>query len=105
MPFESSFGSGNDRESHRCPSQRLGAATITCLSFTEAVNSICDLAGSGARGNLVVTPNIQHIVELERNAEFREAYSKAALVLSDGWPVVAATRLLGTRCAGRVPGS
>jgi N-acetylglucosaminyldiphosphoundecaprenol N-acetyl-beta-D-mannosaminyltransferase len=93
------------KESHRYSSQRLGAATICCLSFSEAVDTICELAAGKTRGNLVTTPNIQHIVELERNAEFREAYSKASLVLPDGWPVVAAIRLLGTRCAERVPGS
>ena len=84
------------------PSQRLGAATISWLSFSEAVNVICELAASRSRGNLIVTPNIQHFAELERNAEFREAYSKASLVVPDGWPIVVAAPFLGTLGPERV---
>ncbi len=93
------------RNSFRRPSQSVGAAKISCLSFSEAVNAICELADSKSRGHFVVTPNIQHIAELERNVEFREAYSQASLILPDGWPIVAATRLLGTPCPERVAGS
>ncbi len=85
--------------------QNVGAAKISCLSFSEAVNAICELADGKSRGHFVVTPNIQHIAELERNVEFREAYSQASLILPDGWPIVAATRLLGTPCPERVAGS
>ena len=83
----------------------MGAAKISCLSFSEAVNAICELANGKLRGNFVVTPNIQHIAELGRNAEFREAYSEASLILPDGWPIVTAARLLGTPCPERVAGS
>lgn len=83
----------------------MGAAKISCLSFSEAVKAVCELAEDKSRGNLVVTPNIQHIVELERNLKFRESYSEASLILPDGWPIVAATRLLGTPCPERVAGS
>jgi len=89
----------------RGASQRLGAAVVSSLSFSEAVNVICELAASESGGKLIVTPNIQHIAELERNAEFRAAYSEASLALADGWPIVVATRLLGTPCLERVSGS
>ena len=42
---------------------------------------------------LVVTPNLDHIVRLRRDRAFRAAYSRAAMVLCDGFPVLAYARL------------
>jgi N-acetylglucosaminyldiphosphoundecaprenol N-acetyl-beta-D-mannosaminyltransferase len=53
----------------------------------------------------VVTPNVDHTVILQKHAGLREAYARAGLVLADGWPVVAASRLLRRPLPGRVPGS
>jgi N-acetylglucosaminyldiphosphoundecaprenol N-acetyl-beta-D-mannosaminyltransferase len=36
---------------------------------------------------LVVTPNIDHIAQLRQNAEFRDAYGNAEMILCDGFPV------------------
>ncbi len=43
--------------------------------------------------SLVVTPNIDHVVQLRRNGAFRRAYAHAASVLCDGAPVAAYARL------------
>jgi N-acetylglucosaminyldiphosphoundecaprenol N-acetyl-beta-D-mannosaminyltransferase len=43
--------------------------------------------------SLVVTPNIDHIVQLRRNGAFRRAYARAASVLCDGMPILAYARL------------
>lgn len=53
----------------------------------------------------VVTPNVDHVVKLEKNEAFRMAYAGASLVLADGKPVVLASRLLGKPLPGTVPGS
>jgi N-acetylglucosaminyldiphosphoundecaprenol N-acetyl-beta-D-mannosaminyltransferase len=53
----------------------------------------------------VVTPNVQHTMEFQKNAPFREAYTGAALVIADGWPLVASARLFGTPLPERVTGS
>ena len=53
----------------------------------------------------IVTPNLDHVVRLQSDAEFRRAYAAASLVIADGWPVVAAARWLGRPVPERVPGS
>jgi N-acetylglucosaminyldiphosphoundecaprenol N-acetyl-beta-D-mannosaminyltransferase len=53
----------------------------------------------------VVTPNVQHAICFQENPAFREAYEQASLVIADGWPLVASSRLLGTPLPERVTGS
>lgn len=83
----------------------VGRARIDCLSFEQAVERICELANSGRSSQLVVTPNIHHVVRLERDEDFREAYHEAALSLPDGWPVAMAARWAGCHAQRRVPGA
>ncbi len=53
----------------------------------------------------VVTPNVDHVIELQTNAAFRAAYERAALSLADGAPIVWAARLLGLKGIEKVSGS
>ncbi len=53
----------------------------------------------------VVTPNVDHIVKLNKDAEFRGIYSRASLVLADGVPLLWASYLLGTPIKEKVSGS
>lgn len=53
----------------------------------------------------VVTPNTDHAVMFQHHQELRDAYADADLVLADGFPVVAAARLLKRPLPGRVCGS
>jgi len=53
----------------------------------------------------VVTPNVDHVVMLQGQEDFRRAYENADLVLADGWPVVWASRKVGCPLPGVVPGS
>ena len=46
-----------------------------------------------ATPQLVVTPNLDHVVRLRRDPRFRDAYRRAAMVLCDGFPVHAYARL------------
>lgn len=58
-------------------------------------------AGHGP--SLIVTPNLDHVVQLQRNPAFRAAYRRAALILCDGFPVHYYARLRGhpaTRVTG-----
>lgn len=59
---------------------------------------------AGAGACLIVTPNLDHIVQLRRNAAFRAAYRRAVLILCDGFPVQYYARLRGHH-AHRVTGS
>jgi N-acetylglucosaminyldiphosphoundecaprenol N-acetyl-beta-D-mannosaminyltransferase len=53
----------------------------------------------------VVTPNVDHAVLLQENAQFRQAYAMAGMILADGHPIVWASRLLGKPLPERVAGS
>lgn len=53
----------------------------------------------------VVTPNVDHVVLYQESAALRRAYAAAGLVLADGAPVVAASKLLGRPLPERVAGS
>jgi N-acetylglucosaminyldiphosphoundecaprenol N-acetyl-beta-D-mannosaminyltransferase len=53
----------------------------------------------------VVTPNLDHAVMFQESAALRAAYTDAALILADGWPLVAASRWLGKPLPERVAGS
>lgn len=53
----------------------------------------------------VVTPNLDHAVQLQSNASLREAYFAASLVVADGWPLVTASRMFRDPLPERVAGS
>lgn len=77
---------------------------IDNLSFDEALEQIRELAETG-QGGYVVTPNVDHIVRLERDEKFREAYRQARLVLTDGQPLIWISKLLGCPIKEKVSGS
>lgn len=74
------------------------------MSFTEALEAIERLV-EARQGGYVFTPNIDHVVNVEDDAEFAQAYARASLSLADGMPIVWASRLLGMPLPGRVAGS
>jgi N-acetylglucosaminyldiphosphoundecaprenol N-acetyl-beta-D-mannosaminyltransferase len=76
------------------------------LTMTQAVDRVMDWVGNApAKCQMVVTPNVDHIVQLQSNAALRQAYRQSGLVVADGWPVVTASRWLGKPLPERVPGS
>ncbi|HEY0563064.1 MAG TPA: WecB/TagA/CpsF family glycosyltransferase [Methylophilus sp.] len=80
--------------------------TIDRLTMQETVETISSWLLSDERHNrYVVTPNVDHIVNLDANAAFKQAYQKASLVVADGRPVVLASKLLGQPLPEVVPGS
>lgn len=83
---------------------RIGHAQVHCCSLAEAVETIARLAALGGPSACVVTPNAQHVVLLESDANLRAAYAKADLVVADGASLVLASRLLGEKLRTRVAG-
>lgn len=59
--------------------------------------------GAGCR--YVVTPNVDHAVMFQEHTGLQRSYADASLVLVDGFPLLAAARLLGKQIPERVPGS
>lgn len=53
----------------------------------------------------VVTPNVDHAVMYQHDARLRDAYRDAAMVVADGAPLVAVSRVLGKKLPERVAGS
>ena len=53
----------------------------------------------------VVTPNVDHVVRVRSNVAQQAAYEAADLVVADGWPLVAVSRLFGSPLPERVAGS
>jgi N-acetylglucosaminyldiphosphoundecaprenol N-acetyl-beta-D-mannosaminyltransferase len=84
----------------------LFGTTIDVLRMSEALEIVQTWAAAPLdRCRYVVTPNVDHTVLLQQRQDLRDAYEDAALVLADGWPVVAASRLVGKPLPERVPGS
>jgi N-acetylglucosaminyldiphosphoundecaprenol N-acetyl-beta-D-mannosaminyltransferase len=86
--------------------QFLFGIGLDALTMSEAVEQALAWAhASAATCRFVVTPNVDHIVQLQANPALLAAYRQAWLVLADGWPVVTAARWLGKRLPERVAGS
>lgn len=61
----------------------------------EAVTCIVQMAQKTERPRYVCTGNLDHLVTLERDREFREIYAGSDLTLADGKPVVLLSQLAG----------
>lgn len=76
------------------------------LNLKQVVDMIGDESAlQGREAFLVVTANLAHIAELQRNSDFRRAYESAAFRTIDGMPVYIYARLRGAKLAERVTGS
>jgi len=64
-----------------------------------------DVPPSGEAPRTVITTNLDHVACLPRNADFREAYDRAWVVIADGMPVYLYARLRGAAPPARVPGA
>jgi N-acetylglucosaminyldiphosphoundecaprenol N-acetyl-beta-D-mannosaminyltransferase len=82
----------------------IGDALIDNLTMSEAIDRIEALIRAG-RPSYVVTPNVDHIVKLQSDPAFRDAYRDAGLVLPDGMPLLWAARFLKTPLKQKVSGS
>ncbi len=84
---------------------RLFGVDIDPVRLDEAVRWILRAAREPGLCRYVVTPNLDHSLQLRQNQALRNAYADAALVIADGWPVVLASRLFGPPLPARVTGS
>jgi len=83
----------------QAPQQRnlcVDGITINVSSLPDAVSSIVSAAQTGDNFS-VCTLNLDHVVQLQRRADFRAAYRRARFVTADGFPIVILSRLMGTR--------
>ena len=85
---------------------RLFGVEIDLYSMSETVDMIMQWLRQPENAcKFVVTPNVDHIVKVQTDVGLQAAYQQAALVVTDGKPVVWAAGLLGVSIPGTVPGS
>ncbi len=77
---------------------------IDNLTMSEALDRIEDLIRKD-KNSYVVTPNVDHIIRLEKDKELQAAYHNASLILTDGMPLVWISRLYGTPIKEKISGS
>jgi N-acetylglucosaminyldiphosphoundecaprenol N-acetyl-beta-D-mannosaminyltransferase len=89
---------GGDRERFEFCGLRLSH-----VDLSDAVDWITAAAEANDPA-VVVTPNINHLHLIQTSGEAREAVEQADLQLADGWPIVAASRMLGEPLPERIAG-
>lgn len=85
------------------PTVHLGKTDVNACTMTQAVSAVMDLVDRGEPA-LVVTPNVDHLVLLEHDSEFEDAYSRSSLRVADGAPLVLLARALRTPVSERIAG-
>lgn len=74
---------------------------VTLAEFFEWVDGII----AAGTPSYVVTPNVDHVVRLETDADFQRAYAHAGLVVCDSKPMIWAARMLGIQIKQKLSGS
>lgn len=74
------------------------------LTMDEALQRIDELIRED-RSAYVVTPNVDHIVQLEQGGELCDVYKNADLILTDGKPLIWISKWYGTPIKEKISGS
>ena len=77
---------------------------IDNLTMDETLEAINDLIMK-KQNSYVVTPNVDHIVQLERDSELKAVYDNASLILTDGKPLLWIAKLYKTPIKEKISGS
>ncbi|TWT35700.1 putative N-acetylmannosaminyltransferase [Posidoniimonas corsicana] len=94
-------------ESSQSQRARLFGMQIDAVTLDQAAQQVLAWSRNDSEEGcrFVVTPNVDHAVMFQRRADLRAAYADAAMVLADGAPLVAVSRMLRRGLPGRVAGS
>ena len=77
---------------------------IDNLTMDEALNEI-DMLIQQNKNAYVVTPNVDHIVQLERGGELVEVYKNADMIIADGKPLIWISKWYGEPIKEKISGS
>lgn len=83
---------------------RIGTIDVDTVTFDQALGTIERLIETG-EGGAVFTPNVDHVMQSQKNPALRAAYANASLSLADGVPVVWASRLIRPAAPEKISGS
>ena len=75
--------------------------SVDNLTMSEAV-SVAENLIRQKRCAFVATPNVDHLVLLEKISGLRDAYEKADLVLADGMPIVWFSKFYGGKIKEKI---
>lgn len=89
------------------PVNTLFGINIDAVTRDDALDMVGDWLADDRPGycRYVVTPNVDHVIKLRKDPDFREAYDSADLVMVDGWPIKFVSSLFGTLVPETIPGS
>lgn len=85
--------------------QILGVQIGVFSSVGQAAEVAVDMGGSDEAAKTVLTCNVDHVIRMRDDAEFRACYDDASLVTADGAPVVWLSALIGRSVGPRVTGA
>lgn len=77
---------------------------IDNLTMDEAIDKINNLI-LNKKINYVVTPNVDHIVKLEKDNELQKIYMDADLILADGMPLIWISKFMAEPIKEKISGS
>lgn len=86
------------------PETTLFGMQFSAVSLPDAAKMIVELASKRAP-ELIVTPNVDHIVSMSSDLEMREIFQRAKYRFADGMPIVWLSRLLRRPLPERVTGA
>lgn len=94
------------------PRVRLFGLDLCAVGFADAASHLRAIAANGygpnapvAPARVVVTPNVDHLIRLEKNPAFKPVYAQADYIFADGMPVVWASRYSAQKLPERVTGA
>lgn len=77
---------------------------IDNITMDEAINAMDELVRA-KNNSYVVTPNVDHLVRLEKDEEFHKCYEDAALSIADGKPLIWISKLYNNPIKEKISGS
>jgi N-acetylglucosaminyldiphosphoundecaprenol N-acetyl-beta-D-mannosaminyltransferase len=106
MYFNSSLTDNTHDNFYPKPRIKICGVAVDTYTFDEVMAIIVDQACNHKNiPSYVVTPNVAHLVSLQRDREFRKIYERALLAVPDGVPLLWAAKLLKSSLGGRVNGT
>ncbi len=86
------------------PKIRLLEVSIDSVTMQEALDEVEQLI-QARKLSYVVTPNVDVLVQLQKDGDFKRIYDGASLVVPDGMPLLWAAKFMGTPFKAKVSGS
>ena len=77
---------------------------IDNITMEDTIQMIDEYMADG-KYHYIVTPNVDHIVKLEKDVEFQAVYRDADLILTDGMPLIWISKFMKNKIKEKISGS